>query len=62
MYARLEFNLCHGSKTSLVLYRSKKDAEGQDADGLHLLTFDLDNAQLTELVVVAKIRPVDMNR
>lgn len=59
MYAQLEFNLCHGSKTRLVIYRQKKDATGEQ--GRHLLTFELTNEQLTELVVVAKIKPVDMN-
>ena len=62
MFARLEFNLCHGSQTSLVLYRNKRDAESPDYAALHLLRFSLSNEQLTELVIVAKVKPVDMNK
>jgi hypothetical protein len=60
MYAQLEFNLCNSSKTKLVVYRRKKDAT--DDDAYQLISFDLTNEQLTELVIVAKIKPVDMNK
>lgn len=62
MHAQLEFNFCHGSETKLVIYRNKKDATGSEIERKPLLTFKLTNEELTELVVVAKIKPVDMNR
>ena len=60
MFARLEFNLCHEDETKLVLYRSKKDVGNPDKCAL--MHIDLDNKQLTTLLVVAKIKPVDMNK
>jgi len=63
MYARLEFNLCRGNATHLAIYRSKGDADRADAESSNaLLLINLTNEQMTELVVVQKIKPTDMNR
>ncbi len=63
MFAQLEFNLCNGDETTLVVYRTRREAEesGGDVDKA-LLSISLSNGQLTELMVIQKIRPVNMNR
>ena len=58
LYARLEFNPCHGGKTQLIVYRHKSDADNDER--FELLHFDLTNEQLTELLVNAKIKPKNM--
>ena len=61
MHARLEYNPCFPERgTTLVLYRTRTPAGSGDRDP-HLLTIKLDNEQLTELVVRAKVKPVDMD-
>ncbi len=61
MYAQLEYNLTRGSaEVKLALYRSPKEAS--DDPNLALLVLPLTNQQLSELVIVAKIKPVDMDK
>lgn len=60
MYAQLEYNMCHGAEVHLTLYRSKKSAE--DDPSFALIDIPLTNEQLSELVIVAKIKPVDMDK
>lgn len=59
MFAILTYNLCHGPDTQLRLYRSK--AEFTRDPESHIISFPLDNGQLTELAVVQGFKPVDLN-
>lgn len=59
LFAILTFNLCHGPDTELRVYRSKA-AFDNDREN-YLMSFPLDNGQLTEFVVVQGFKPVDLN-
>lgn len=54
MFAQLEYEF--GRTTCLVLYRSARHAK---SDEPYLLSIELDNEQLTELVVSERIKPVN---
>jgi hypothetical protein len=56
MFAQMEYDPVMTHKTELVLYRTEADARERQN---WLLRFDLDNKQLSELVVVQKIEVVD---
>lgn len=58
LYARLEYNFCNGQETRLAIYQHKKDADS-DEGPIHVIK--LDNADLTEMVVHRKIKPMNTN-
>lgn len=58
MFAQLEFDPGFSHKTTLVLYRTKKDAQERRGDGW-LLRFELNNEQLSELVIMQKIKVIN---
>lgn len=60
MHAQLNLYLPHSEKTWLGIYKTRKHA----AEFPHepVLKIDLTNEQLTEFVVVQKIKVVDLNR
>lgn len=60
MYAQLEYNLCHGTEVTLAIYRSEKAAKSDDV--FELMRVSLTNAQLSELILMAKIKPVNMDK
>jgi len=59
MFAQLEFDPVMRQTTVLRIYRSKKEAA--DSRSNYLLSFELTNEQLSELVVVQKIKVVNIN-
>lgn len=60
MFAQLCIYLPHSEATWLGIYKTKKAA--QDDPHNPILRFELTNEQLTEFVVVQRIRVVDLNQ
>lgn len=60
MFAQLEFDPAHDQKTKLVIYRTAQDATDRRCPNW-LMRFDLTNEQLSEFVVMKKIKVVNTN-
>lgn len=58
MFAQLEFDPVSRQTTVLRIYRNKKDAADRQCPN-YLLSFELTNEQLSELVVRNKIKVVN---
>ena len=61
MHARLEYNPCFPEQgTKLVIYHTRSLKKDHDRDPL-IMSIDIDNEQLTELMVIQKITPVNID-